>query len=365
MAMVQSDWSKLEQFWNSCDDDGDDWSPFVHSNPNDNTDSTNKKKSTPTSLFPSKLSLEELYGRIGSTTYTSTYTSLQPPPRTRQRRGPSPVHPSSSNLTATTTPTRIMMLQDLPAELHHNIATYLRAKSLYAFRCTHPILYHALLGTVPGLRNSLLRLYRHQRTSLHWMHQREQAVNTRIETSASFRTTTSCFAVHNSATAECWKMLSNRHGTKRYWYDALRGSISSMDDDNDCNNDHNNSNSNDNDGYYSVSVPRGGLLCDDPGLGKTITVLSLILQTWGKCHDNNDDNDDDDNDDSNTTTTTTSMDEAIFTAYWKETPAFSRRQELMKLTNQLRRVDGAQFFERAVYPTATATTTTIKQQQPE
>jgi SNF2 family DNA or RNA helicase len=29
------------------------------------------------------------------------------------------------------------------------------------------------------------------------------------------------------------------------------------------------------------SVARGGLLCDDPGLGKTITLLSLVLQTYG------------------------------------------------------------------------------------
>jgi hypothetical protein len=31
----------------------------------------------------------------------------------------------------------------------------------------------------------------------------------------------------------------------------------------------------------SRTLSRGGLLCDDPGLGKTITVLSLILQTMG------------------------------------------------------------------------------------
>mmetsp|Transcript_18897 Transcript_18897/g.28050 ORF Transcript_18897/g.28050 Transcript_18897/m.28050 type:complete len:1578 (-) Transcript_18897:181-4914(-) len=310
MAMVQSDWSKLDQFWNSRGSFGD-WSSSFHSNPNDHdsNDDSNKKKSTNTTLFPSKLSLEELYCRIGSTSTSSNHTT-----------------PTSNKGEAT----QHVLLQDLPAELHHNIATYLRAKSLYALRCTHPILYHSLLGTVPGLQS--LRLYRHQRTSLHWMHHREQQAANIAAAASSPR---SC-AVHNSATAECWKILSNRHGTKRYWYDALRGYICSMDNDN-INSENN----------YSVSIPRGGLLCDDPGLGKTITVLSLILQTWGKCHDN----DNNDNDPNTAIATTKNMDEAIFTAYWKETPAFSRRQELMKLTNQLRRADRAQFFERAVDPT--------------
>lgn len=91
----------------------------------------------------------------------------------------------------------------------------------------------------------------------------------------------------------------------------------------------------------SRDVARGGLLCDDPGLGKTITVLSLILQTCGlstksvmseptivKKSDTQISG-------SSHHEKPEMSDIMIFRAYWKElTPSF-REPALLKLLNEL------------------------------
>jgi hypothetical protein len=95
---------------------------------------------------------------------------------------------------------------------------------------------------------------------------------------------------------------------------------------------------------------RGGLLCDDPGLGKTITVLSLIMTTFGistevdeakrvnpavsKLDDS------------------LSPEEQIFRAYWKDeiTPEF-RRPAMGRLLSKLKRLSPTMgFFLRPVDP---------------
>jgi SNF2-related domain len=97
-------------------------------------------------------------------------------------------------------------------------------------------------------------------------------------------------------------------------------------------------------------VARGGLLCDDPGLGKTITVLALILQTFGLTCDTfeadvtictNDETSELQSKSPNVSTTVEISDTAedlLFHAYWSERVTLDfRRPALLKLINDLYR----------------------------
>jgi hypothetical protein len=80
---------------------------------------------------------------------------------------------ATSTSTSTATATK---LTTLPGDvLCHNIGQYLRAKSLDSLRCTCKHLHWTLRAVVPGLK---LRLYSHQIKSLMWMRGRESTLIT-------------------------------------------------------------------------------------------------------------------------------------------------------------------------------------------
>jgi hypothetical protein len=88
------------------------------------------------------------------------------------------------------------------------------------------------------------------------------------------------------------------------------------------------------------NIARGGLLCDDPGLGKTITVLSLILQTHGLSTES------DALPTQNMNESAVVSDDIIIDSYWREVLVESTRSyELRGIALQLRKRDDGQYFQ--------------------
>ena len=277
LSILRTDWSYLENIRRY---------PYTI-----NQSPPEKVRQESLSLFPSAISLDEVYKRIGGAAdsllgyYGTTEDSVA--------------------LARTDT----MTCYNLPNDVwQFNIAVFLRAKSLDALRCSSKRFHRILQDVVPGLN---LRLYAHQVKSLSWMRQREARCITENDM-ASLPIGNVELDMHSAATGGATVLLRSRDGSSIVRISQYTG------EEEYVRMDH----------PLPRNVARGGLLCDDPGLGKTITVLSLVLQTFGLSTERMNK----DKAERTKQEEAQSYDERIFHEYWRENsiPTF-RSQALNKL----------------------------------
>jgi hypothetical protein len=199
------------------------------------------KKSKRT-IFPPKFSLEELYLRLRGVATSELC--------------------AANNETASPS-----LLTSLPQDvIVTSIAPFLRARSLDALRRSCKLFHYSLRSTVPGLK---LRLYTHQVRSLEWMRRREtqelseeDALGVRAK---HFGAECVRGDMHRAVTGGATTCLRLRGSGEAIRIDQQTGFEIPYD-----------SSAAKGKSALSRRIARGGLLCDDPGLGKTITVMSLV-----------------------------------------------------------------------------------------
>lgn len=195
-----------------------------------------------------------------------------------------------------------------------HISPFLDAKALHALRQSCSELNTVLQAVIPGLK---LRLFKHQKRSLTWMRSRETRMLTESELCRT-NSRTRIFSVegddYRASSGGVATLLELRSTGEQVRIHQISGR--------ECDESL---------VRLERTVARGGLLCDDPGLGKTITVLSLILQTAGMLP---------------TLPTNTKSDRAagndkLFNAYWKEQYGVyeNQRAALLRLTNSFLRAE--------------------------
>jgi len=269
-----------------------------------------------TSVFPSVLSLEELYSRIRGAASQEVDPYILSSAKSRNIKKVA---------------TGAISLPDDLLKLH--IAPFLRAKSLHNLRRTCLYINHTLRGDVPGMK---LILYPHQIRSLNWMRQREMSHITdddAMQTGANNRGIDEVLGGDMYRSITCGGIVAVTPRRQRtegivapFWHiNSWTG---------DCFLDYRNER------IRTVarcrSVARGGLLCDDPGLGKTITILSLILQTFGQSTER----------ENGVEAKSSVTNDLIIESYWRENLVKStRHKELLDFCFKLRRSDVDQFFQ--------------------
>ena len=224
------------------------------------------------SIFPDAMNFQEIFSRIGKQNIslagdTEFYEDFSR--RRRQKMN------KSTNLSS---------LEQIP---HHLFIPFLTSVSVGRLRCASKTLYFSLSSVVPGMR---LTLVEHQTRSLIWMRSREAPLR------------------YTNCVGAPVKIVRGRKTGNRYIFDGNRVKL-----------------------YQNTSnlsrVGCGGLLCDDPGLGKTITALSVVLQTVHHTHRSHEDN------------SLSDIENSVFKAYFSILPSFDRRKEMRTILNQLSKLD--------------------------
>ncbi len=294
-SIIRCDWNNL------------DTKKLLQCSTNDNNGSKNAEVMP---FFPQKLTVENLYDRISG---ASKHFGSDSDDQCHQRQS--------------------SCLGILPEEIvRTSIAPYLKARSLHSLRLTNRRMYNRLRSVVPGLK---LELFQHQIRSLEWMEIRERRCITeedllRKNNDLSMMGRTISLHdgesvcggdYHRSVTGGATVKLcarpnntSNHEGGGNvvYRFDALSGCTVDLSQ------------------LKSTKAARGGLLCDEPGLGKTVTVLSLILRSLGLSVDATTNNDHSAIDD-----------ESIFHSYWESeyVTVHIRRPAILKLITRILKSD--------------------------
>ncbi|KAA8492536.1 F-box protein [Porphyridium purpureum] len=159
---------------------------------------------------------------------------------------------------------RRMVLEDLPEDVLLRTASFLGSSDLRELRSVSRSLRETLETSVPFLN---LLLYPHQRRSLSWMLEREKPHRSRGNLSGREDLTFVDLTRAPPAAGEMSSSAQSTHGCgcPSAWFSFLRGMV-----------------------VFGHGRPRsdtpdfrGGLLCDEPGLGKTVCAISLICKTIG------------------------------------------------------------------------------------
>jgi SNF2-related domain/Bromodomain len=252
LSLTSSDWGRLKMKihrWTTANGRSD----------------SRKSISERSSLFPSQLSLSSVYRRIGGASCSSVYVL----DRNKD----------------TTSGDGSLSLSRLPPDvLSHHIGPFLKARSIDALRCTCTRLHHTMRAVVPGLK---LKLFDHQIKSLYWMRMREtksisESDLTKDTTISNLRNDNNDGDLHRAASGGASVALTPRPRRQQGQLNSRPAVVRVCQRTGEEMNVHEKD-------VLSRSLARGGLLCDDPGLGKTITVLSLILQTMGLSTERKDD----------------------------------------------------------------------------
>ncbi|KAL9186138.1 hypothetical protein ACHAXT_005376 [Thalassiosira profunda] len=271
-----------------------------------------KKKS----FFPDLLSVEELYDRISGAG--------------KHLGNDERVEELSANSSRESRSNQAVSFQDVPEEvLVTSIAPYLQARSLHALRVTNRKLFRSLSGVVPGLKK--LKLFRHQVRSLEWMEMRERKAVAEVDMLGQHKNGLpfgECSFLHEGeavcggdyhravtggATVLLAPRPSSEHAVAKETlrFDSESGVLSLISSDIEV--------------HRKTRCARGGLLCDDPGLGKTITVLSLILRSFGLSSEPSE------------TGAQAADDDELFYSYWYSSflTAHVRKPAILKLITRL------------------------------
>lgn len=132
----------------------------------------------------------------------------------------------------------VFPLHLLPEEVMFRMLGFLDTKSLQCLASTCRFYRSIAREITPGL---LLKLYPHQRAAIRWMMEREGLSGEVID-------------------HPCWKFFDTIEGS--FWGNTSTGMITEDPPD-------------------TIEDFKGGFLCDDPGLGKTVTCIGLIVRTKG------------------------------------------------------------------------------------